>query len=194
MSKKITPALETKVLALIARGDSYKDISATLTKEDDHALSVPAISLIKKKNSTALLAIQNAMRQESAGRVNRITNKANRALEDKLDNHLTTEEKKNEAYKQLANGDIEKDEYYALIEGLTEMQTKDIIAVSKESFRQAQLADGKPTNISENPKQAREQLLAFLQVINTNDAEKVHELIFGLQTKPGDIVEGEVVA
>jgi hypothetical protein len=75
---------ETKIVALIARGDSYKSIKEQLNK-DGVSLSLPSISKIKERNTQALSYIKGEIVAHELSKTTKILDKARDLIDQKLD-------------------------------------------------------------------------------------------------------------
>lgn len=169
---------ETKIVALIARGDTYQSIKERLAK-DGVEISISQISNIKDRNLDSLEYIKNSLVKHETTNATRIMGKARQLVEDKLDAAMGNDKIRSDALRALLEGDIEKDEYESIMrETGSQIALKDLVTTSKEFFNQSQIEAGKPTSITENPTQAKENLKRLLEAINSGDEQRIVEAIF----------------
>lgn len=175
---KTDPQVEARVVALIARGDSYSQIQEELAK-DDIEISTVTIGNIKQRNSAALETIKGALVQQEIGVANRIMHKSRKLIEDRLTDDESTKELLSDALRARINGDIDKDEYESIVKKISpQISLKDLTTISKEFFNQSQIEQGKPTSITESPAQAKENLKTLLEAINKGDEAAIVKAIF----------------
>lgn len=178
-NRSIDTQTETKVVAMIARGDSYSTIKENLELEGT-TISTTAISDIKKRNTEALNQIQSAIVQAQTSQATRLLGKSRTIIERRLDKELNRAEDIDE-YRQLwLNGEISYEEYRdeVLKYGDKAMSTAELTSLTKEMFHQSQIEQGKPTAISENPTQAKENLSTLLRAISQGDEAAMVRAIF----------------
>lgn len=176
--KKIDAQTETRIVALIARGDTYQSIKDQLAK-DDIDISTSHIGYIKERNQESLDYIKNSLIQHETTNATRIMGKARQLVEDKLDSAADNDKIRSEALRAFLSHEIEKDEYESILrETSSQIALKDLVTTSKEFFNQSQIESGKPTSITENPAQAKENLKRLLTAINNNDEKEIVKAIF----------------
>jgi len=168
---------ETKIVAMIARGDTYADIQSQLLN-DGIKLSIPGISKIKARNEQALSFIQNKMMEVEASKSAQILSKARNLIDKKLDKmDDTTDLDDLEDHKD----EMEFPDYMKLKESIksrNNITVKDLTTVSKEFFNQSQIEAGRPTSITESPEQAKKNLKVLLEAINSGNEEAMAKAIF----------------
>jgi hypothetical protein len=177
---KIDTQTETKIVALIARGDSYSQIKASLEKEGV-SISTTAIGDIKARNEQALSYIQNKLIDHETTKTARILNKTRDMIEKKLDAASGDVPVLQELIELRDNGEIDDNEFARLSMRAVESHSisiKDLTTVSKEMFNQSQIEAGKPTSISETPEQAKKNLQTLLEAINNKDEAAMVKAIF----------------
>lgn len=178
--RKIDTQTEIKIVARIARGDSYQEIKDDLAK-DGVDISLSGITDVKQRNSLALEQIKGSLVQHEASKSARILDKAKKQLEGKLDNAERIEQELSEAKKLYDDGDIDFKEYLDSVDQINKrghISIKDLVTVSKEMFNQSQIEAGKPTSITENPEQQKENLMTLLKAINEKDDVGMIKAIF----------------
>lgn len=176
--RKLDTQAETKVVALLARGDSYQNIVNQLAEEGIN-VTPQAIAKVKERNTEALNYMKERMIDHAATRSQRILEKARNLVENRLDEALDKEKIRSDALRAYVSGEIEEDEYKAILNNTgSQISLKDLITASKEFFNQSQIEAGKPTSITENPQQAKENLNRLLSAINSGDEKAIAEAIF----------------
>jgi len=169
--RKIDAQTEVRIVALIARGDSYTSIQSTL-KDEGVDLSLSGITDIKQRNTVALEQIKSSLAQHEVSKATRILDKARKQIEDKLDSTDKLEKELSEIKEAYDNKEIDFRVYSESIdraERKYKISIKDLTTVSKEMFNQSQLEAGKPTAIASNPEENKRNLMILLKAINEGD-------------------------
>lgn len=177
---KIDTHTETRIVALIARGDSYTTIQKELEK-DGISISTSGLSEIKKRNQEALSYIQHKLNEHQVSKTTKILDKARNMIEQQLDEANGNIPVLEELAELRANGDIDDAEFARLsMSAVTSrrISIKDLTTVSKEMFNQSQIESGKPTSITESPEQAKKNLQTLLEAINNKDEASMLKAIF----------------
>lgn len=179
MNKLLDAKTETEVVAYMARGDDYNTILATLAGRGIE-LSKPNLTQIKQRNSEALAYMQNAMVESQLSHASAILRKSRQLLERKLDQTLKIDEQLIELKKLFDNSDMDVKEYLYERDKIlrTELTAGELTAITKESFNQSQVEQGKPSSITENPAQAKANLEKVLRAIAEGDDKAAIEALF----------------
>lgn len=179
MSKKLDTQTETEVVAYIARGDSYEDIITTLQGRG-FSLSRTNLTHIKKRNSEALSFMKNAITETQLSHAASILRKSRQLLENKLDKQLQIQHELDELKVEYDKGNLDFKEYYKMYEGIIkkELSASELNSITKESFNQSQVEQGKPSSITESPDQARKNLQKVLNAISAGDDKAAVEALF----------------
>lgn len=181
--KRTDTETSIKVLALIARGDSAREVSeATGVKET-------TVVAIKNRNPTALAAIRERMVDHQVSSSKKILSKSHKLIERKLDKAATADTERAQALKEYKEGDIEYKELQARLGAIYDPTITELNAVSKEAFNQSQIEMGKPTSISNSPAEAKNQLNSLVEALNVGDEVALFKMVL----TPGEIIEGEIV-
>lgn len=175
--KKISTALETKIVAMIARGDSYNTILDKLA-EDGVTLTKTSLTNIRERNSEALAFMKNTMLEQQASIAGRILKRSRELIEDRLGDDDRYWDIMKELNQKLADGEIDEEMYYKMRPIAPSVSIRDLTTVSKEMFNQSQIEAGKPTAITDNPAQAKENLKVLLEAINKGSDEDIARAIF----------------
>lgn len=180
MSKaKLNSADQTRVVAMIARGDTYDSIKRVLSTEGID-IGISAISEVKRRNMDALRYMQDALIQHEAHQSTKILSKSRRLIERKLDRALSQDEEFADIKERYASGEIDEFQLKRLMELAMrqELSVGELTSLTKEAFNQSQVEQGKPTSITENPAQAKENLKTLLEAINSGDEALMAKAIF----------------
>lgn len=186
---KLDSQTETRVVAMIARGDTYETIAQTLEGEGS-PLAISTISAIKKRNAEALAYMKRVMLEEQTTQSGKLLAKSRTLIERKLDRALRVDEELKELINELHDGVIDPKEYSMRSAGILghELTITELNSVTKEAFNQSQIEQGKPTAISNNPQQAREDLGHLLDAIKTGDEVRLQQIVFN----PNDAIPNTV--
>jgi hypothetical protein len=178
-NERVDQATETKVLALIARGDTYDAIKGVLESEGT-IISIATISAIKSRNKSALDFMKQELVKHEVSASTKLLGKARQLLERKLTRALNAEQIQKELIEEAKSGELEPHIFEALYNKAlkAELTVAELTSLSKEMFNQSQVEQGKPTSITESPAQAKENLKTLLEAINNQDDEKILKAIF----------------
>lgn len=180
MSKpSLDASTEMRVVAMIARGDTYEAIKGALASEGIQ-IATSTISAIKRRNPDALKHIQDAIMVNETHQSTKLLVKSRQLLERKLNRALNQDEEIEELTEKYHNGEITEIEFNHLLQKAikSELSVAELTSLTKEMFNQSQVEQGKPTSITENPAQAKENLKKLLEAINSKDDKAIVEAIF----------------
>lgn len=171
---------EIQVVAMVARGDTYDDISKFLATKE-YAISPATLTVIKKRNAEALSFMTTKMVEHETNRASDILAKSQKALENKLDTHIDLKKSIRGLGEQYHKGEIDEQEYGIMLDNLhrdARITPAELTTISKEMFNQSQILSGKPTNITDNPNRAKENVQRMLSAIKSGDEEKMIDALF----------------
>lgn len=191
--KKLDAQTETRVVAMMARGDSQEAIQGVLAKEMI-SISPSTLTAIRKRNKEALSYMQRVMMEHEATESTKILSKARKLIDGKLDRALNIDRRLEEISESYRNEEIDEKEYHYLMESAlrsADLSISELNAVAKESFNQSQIEQGKPTSISNNPDEARQNLKQLLGAIDDSDEVKALQIIFNEPEKKAIHVDSE---
>lgn len=177
---KIDTQTETRIVVLKARGDTYEDIKTTLAKEGIE-MSISGLQKVIERNKEAMTYIKGELVQHQTTSTARILNKTREQIEQKLDAANGNVPVLQELIELRDAGDIDDQEFARLSMRAVEshgISIRDLTSVSKEMFNQSQIEAGKPTSITENPEQAKQNLQTLLLAIKNNDTKGMVDAIF----------------
>lgn len=172
-------ATETNILARIARGDTYEAIRRDLAVEGT-SIAISTISAVKKRNVASLEFMQNELVKHETNQSTKLLTKSRKLLERKLDKALGIDEQIEDITEQYQAGEIDDVMFRSLTDRAdkSELTASELNSITKEMFNQSQVEQGKPTAITDNPTQAKENLKTLLEAINDKDDRKIIEAIF----------------
>jgi predicted DNA-binding protein YlxM (UPF0122 family) len=159
-----------KILALVARGDTLRDIS------ESTGVSLTTVHDIKKRNQSALATIQSKMIDHQVSTSKKILSKAQNLIESKLDKAAKVDQEREELMMLLKSGDIDTREYQARLTLLSMPSLTELNAVAREAFTQSQIEQGKPTSIS-SPTETKQQLIDLVEALNKGDEVQLFKMI-----------------
>ena len=174
---KVDTNTETRICAMIARGDKHQQIVDQLASEDI-TIALSTISAIKKRNTEAIAFMKNQMIEAEASTATRLIHKSRMLLEKRLDQGIKDEDELNKLATQYREGEINWEQYRIKAAGRLKLSISELTSLSKEAFHQSQLEQGKPTGIVDDPAAAKMRLKEVLMAINNRDDEKAVALIF----------------
>lgn len=177
--KMLDTKTETEIVAYIARGDDYNTILKML-HERGVDVTKATISNIKKRNPEALKFMQDTLTEQTFSHSTSILRKSRQLLENKLDEQEDLDKRLGELKEKYDKEEITLREYIDMSELLIgrKLTAKDLNSITKESFNQSQVEQGKPSAITENPTQARANLQRVLSAIASGDEEAVIKSLF----------------
>lgn len=140
---------EKKILAMIATGTRYADIS------QETGLSISGIKKVKKRNPIALTKMEEIITEKQAISASRLLEKSNREIEKKLDK---------------ASADEEDINLRDLVGVSKEMFSQSQIEHGKPTSI--------TTNSTQDPIEAKKELKSLLKALKANDAVELQRIIF----------------
>lgn len=166
---------EVKIVAMLARGDTYEGISANA----GFPVSTVTVGKVKKRNKDNLdLIAKKTLAKEEADAA-AIKNKANKLISsrlDKADNHAKLIEKLEADY---INGDLNYKEYYHARKTMKDTSLPELVIVSKEMHHQTSAETTPPAN--------QQDIATLISAIKSGDEVKLNQIIFnGGQDDIGD--------
>ena len=169
---RLTAEEETKVVALMARGDNYKEIRAYM---EEHGLQAPSnetMLKIKKRNKENFDLIREKLADKEAEDALAIKNKANSAIKHRLDRYEKEAEILEKAHQQYIDGEIDIKEWTDIRKRVREANLTELIAVSREMHTQSR------SDTDDDKKTTTRDLSALVQAIKSGDEVKLQQIIF----------------
>lgn len=179
---RLSTQTETQIIAMIARGDTYGAIQQAF-KLKDESISISTISTVKKRNLEALKYMQGVIVEQSTNQSTKILAKSRELIDRKLDRALKQDDEIAEIKQKFEDGELESSEFMHLLDRATkhELTVTELTSLTREMFNQSQVEQGKPTSISDNPAQAKENLKTLLEAINNKNETAILEAIFDVK-------------
>lgn len=169
---RLSTETQLQVLALLARGDTYSKISEQMK------IPVSTIQGVKERNPGALENIKDKLLSHKISTSKKILAKSQELIEHKLDKAISSEVSREDALKQYQDGLIDYDEYQKLTFALVDISITELNSLAREAFHQSQIQDGKPTNISSTPIEAREELMALARALESGDEVTLERIVW----------------
>jgi hypothetical protein len=166
---RLTAEEETKILALIVRGDTYSEIQKIMEKEHRHVTQV-TITKVKQRNKKNLEIIKARMQAKAETDAMALKDKANKILDKKLDRSEATEDILAKAQADYLDKKIEFKEYMEIIRTQREVSITELVSVSKEMHNQSKEDEATPVD--------KKDITALVQAIKSGDEVTLNQLIF----------------
>ena len=170
-AERLTTAEETKIVMLLARGDTYPQIQEEM-KPIRHVNEV-TIGRVKKRNQENLELIRERLLKREEEDALSIKRKANKLIANKLDRAETEDEKADKIREDHRNGKIDKAEYDRRMRTTQHTSLPELVTVSREMHSQSQTQPP-----AETP---QKDLEALIQAINSRDQVEIVKTIFKAQ-------------
>ena len=177
---RITSQVEAKIVAMLARGDTYAKIRENMIADEGRSPAILTLSNIKKRNLDSIQIIKNKLTQIEVAKTEDLLMKTRHLIERKLDASLdeSVPPKLQALYDDGVIDDKEFETRYQKVLNARNIALKDLTTVSKEMFNQSQIESGRPTSITNSPELAKQQLDTLLRAINTGKEEDIAKAIF----------------
>lgn len=155
---------ETKIVALLARGDSYNAIHT------ETGVSLDTIGKVKKRNKENLDIITQKSLELEHSNAQAIKDKANKMLSKKLDADERNQDVLLQAKEDWLNNVIEFKQYEDILRRHKALSVSELVAVSKEMHAQASTGDSDKT--------PQADLTALTEAIRNGDTVQLNQMIF----------------
>lgn len=172
MASPIDIATETKIVALLARGDTYTEIQGQI----EGGVSLVTIGAVKKRNKENLMIIAEKMAIKAAEDASSIKLKANKLISARLDVDGLDQEVLDHAKAQYLADEISWATYERIVNKSRAASITELVTVSKEMHHQSAEGDTPPANASD--------LAALAAAIRSGDSLKITQLVFGNDNSP----------
>lgn len=164
--ERLSISEETKIVALLARGDKHKDI----IKQLDEPVTLVTIGKIKKRNMGNLqILAQKSLQKEEADAL-AIKNKANAHIKQRLDSDDTALKLLEKANQQYLNDDISMSEYAHLMKLIKTATIQELVSISKEMHAQSVTEEAPPSSAQD--------IAALVAAIKSGDEVQLNQIIF----------------
>jgi hypothetical protein len=168
---------EMRVLAMVARGDTYSAIRAQL-QEDGITMSPATITAIKKRNPKALAKMESMLADHATSSAQKILKKAHKLIDKRLEQADNSEKDAEELHKKYEAGEITFKEYLDATARLFKISVSELTSLSKEMFHQSQVEQGKPTSITESAMDAKQEVVDIAKALENVDEVELQRIIF----------------
>lgn len=158
---------ETKIVALLARGDTREAIIAQFP---ERSLDPRTVTNVKKRNKDNLAILKEAMLQKAQDDAMAIKHKANRKLSKKLDDDDKRLEALSVAHQDFIDGNLTSKEYSLILKSNRELSVTELVSVSKEMHNQSKEDEVAPTPAKD--------MAALVDAIKSGDEVKLNQIIF----------------
>jgi hypothetical protein len=185
-------AIEMKVIAYIARGDTYRTIQKLIIDEFDQKIQLQTITNIKERNIDALTVIRNAIIKEEESTAKKLLEKSRSLIGKKLTQAEKDAQYLDDMESDYRRGKISFKEYHRAV-SLVKMPTlTELTSVSKEMHHQDEV-DNQKTSDASKPENAKD----VWQLLKDGDDIELQRMVFGKkeeESKNVTYVEGERVS
>jgi superfamily II RNA helicase len=167
-NQRLSIAEETKIVALLARGDTYQQIQAAF--EGLRKLNEKTIRKVKIRNKENLDLIKERQLQREEADALAIKQKANKLISRRLDQSDHDAEALVKANEDFAKGTINYKEWQTLVAKLKPTSLPELVSVSREMHNQSS---------TETPPQTpHKDLQALVAAIRSGDEVRLSEMVF----------------
>lgn len=140
MAKGLSIVDETKIVMLLARGDTYEQIQAQVD------VSAPTIGTVKKRNKENLELIKSKLTEQAAEDALGIKHKANKLISKRLDKADSAQQLLEKAQQDFLDDKISYKELADALRRFKEIGITELVTVSKEMHAQSNKADNPPSS------------------------------------------------
>jgi flagellar biosynthesis GTPase FlhF len=176
--------IEMKIVAYIARGDTYQTIIENVQEEFGAKMAIPTISDIKKRNLDALEIIRNTIIKEEEATAKKLLEKS-RSL---IGKNLTKAEKDaqylDDMESDFRRGKIKLKEYQQAISTVKMPTLTELTSVSKEMHHQDSVENQKISEASK-PENAKD----VWQLLKDGDDVELQRIVFGKKEEESKVVK-----
>lgn len=172
-SSSLSDAEETAVVALIARGQTYKEINQYMRNTYERSIAADTVTAIKVRNKETLAHLKTEIVAQTTSDTLHILNKANERLQERL----IADERNTDMFKifqdKFLATEITFKEYEKAVKLLPKsffISTGELVAISKEMFAQSK---GTETPAAEQIDPAQ-----LAKAIQEGDTLTINQLIF----------------
>lgn len=158
---------ETRIVALLARGDEQKSIA------QETGVNQNTVGRVKLRNKENLEIIKQQLLVKAAEDADSIKQKANTKLSRKLDRDDKVVEIIDKAHEDYLEGEISIKEYSEILRKVKELSVGELVQVSKEMHNQ--------TTAIEKPPATQADLAYLAAAIASGDEVKITQAVFNGQ-------------
>lgn len=180
----LTVIEETRIVALIARGDRFPEIQEQFEASFDKPVSKQTISAVKKRNAENLAVINAKVLAKELADAGAVKVQANRIIKSNLDREEKSAELLSKLSQQYIDGEIDLDKYTEAVKHIKTASLTELVGVSREMHNQTKTEPDAPTS-SEN-------LEALRKAIADGDEVTLNQIIFKKGQPDGFTGEAQV--
>jgi len=167
---KLSVSEEVKIVAMLARGDTYANIREQMAEEGRTVTDV-TIGRVKNRNSENLSLIKSKLMAIEEADALSIKRKANTLLKKRLEQVQEETEIVNRANKEYLQGDMPHEIYERLMKTMKHTSLPELVSVSKEMHLQSKTENEiAPPDVKD--------LQALAQAIESGDEVILNQMIF----------------
>lgn len=182
VNMKVPLAIETKIVAYIARGDKAADIKQEVAKLG-YSVSDNQISNIKKRNADALQTIKSALVEKEKISSVGLLERTQRLLGKRLSKAEQDFAELDKAYQDFIDGKISWLEYEKKRKSMPVPTLTELTNVSKEMFHQAQVESGGGDEYANTPDQAKKKIMELVRMVQEGDEVQLERIVFGVKSR-----------
>lgn len=171
MSTRIDPIVETRVVAYLARGETFENIKRLIKETTDKTIANPSIVKIKQRNAENLNILRTKVMDIEEANALDLKGMANKILKSKLGNAEKEAELKAKLHDDYLEGVIDAKEYAETLKRIGNVSIPELVVVSKEMHQQSKKDDGVAP-------QANKNLQALADAIKNGDELVLNQMIF----------------
>lgn len=157
---------EAKIVALLARGDTYDQIQAQM----ERSVAKMTIGRVKKRNKGTLDMISAKAMQKAEADAASIKNKANTLISTRLDRADKFDKLIEKLESDYVDGNITYKEYREERRKLKDVTLPELVIVSKEMHHQTSAEPTPPAN--------QQDIATLIAAIKSGDEVKLNQIIF----------------
>lgn len=161
---------ETKIVALLARGDTQESI------EKEIGISQQTVSAVKKRNKENLAIISQKMLAKATEDALSIKQDANAKISHRLKRDDKAAQILDKAYDQYLNEEIDLKQFTEAARRIKELSINELVSVSKAMHDQS--------TAEEKPPATQSDLAALAMAIRSGDEVKITQAVFNAQSDP----------
>ena len=168
MAEMLSTEQETHIVALLARGDTYKDITAQMNDKFNRPVDKMTIVNVKKRNAGNLSLIKEKQLQKALNDAQAIKDSTNTLISKQISQATKVQERIEQAHKDFKEGNIDIEELDRIVK-LSKLPTlPELVSVSKEMYNQAQ-SDDKPLE--------RKDMSALAEALKSGDEIALNQIL-----------------
>ncbi len=159
---------------MVARGDRYEDIAPKFN------ITPGTITDIKQRNPDTLAILKENLMTHRVSQATKILDKANKAIEQKLDESESFDDKVQAINQEWAEGVITDEERNAKLRVLSKLTISDLTSISREMHNQSKTeGEDKPPPLT--PQESQQYLVDLAKGLESGDAVVLERLVFRKQ-------------